>query len=128
MSLANVSLFQALDVWDELVMAYHENNGYGGDTAEIYIYRLMEHHPAIALANKDGAPDFAVETATESYQKATAALHELMCLFMKSWNCAISIMETREKGYEVSVGHEFRELMVKDPITHRVHIRVTACE
>lgn len=38
---SSISINQALDVWSDLSDAYHGCNGYGGDTAEIYAYRLQ---------------------------------------------------------------------------------------
>lgn len=38
---SSISINQALDVWSDLNDAYHGCNGYGGDTAEIYAYRLL---------------------------------------------------------------------------------------
>jgi len=40
-----MSMVQALSVWMELEDALHGENGYGGDTAEIYIYRFMAYRP-----------------------------------------------------------------------------------
>jgi hypothetical protein len=42
-----VSLDQLLGIWTELVEAMHGVNGYGGDTAEIYAYRLLRFDPRI---------------------------------------------------------------------------------
>lgn len=41
----NLSMTQALGLWEELVAAYHKKNGFGTDTAEIYLYRLMPCDP-----------------------------------------------------------------------------------
>jgi hypothetical protein len=37
----SLSIQQELLVWSELTAAYYGENKYGGDTAEIYAYRLM---------------------------------------------------------------------------------------
>lgn len=43
----NVSMIQALSVWSELEQAYYGDNGFGGDTAEIYAYRLARQTPHV---------------------------------------------------------------------------------
>jgi len=43
--LIEVPLIELLKLWGELVEAYHGKHGFGGDTAEIYAYRLQPYHP-----------------------------------------------------------------------------------
>jgi hypothetical protein len=45
-----MSVRQILSVWSDLVDAYYGKNGYGGDTAEIYAYRLLRDNPTRYLA------------------------------------------------------------------------------
>lgn len=45
-STEGLSMLQALGIWDDLLEAYHGVNRYGGDTAEIYGYRLSERCPS----------------------------------------------------------------------------------
>lgn len=40
---------QALSIWSELEQAYYGDNAYGGDTAEIYAYRLQPADPKMWL-------------------------------------------------------------------------------
>ena len=50
----NISVPQALDVYDDLVKAYHGENGYGGNVAEIYCYRLLPANPSAEAAIRAG--------------------------------------------------------------------------
>lgn len=36
----NINMFDLMDVWKDLIEAYHGVNSHAGDTAEIYGYRL----------------------------------------------------------------------------------------
>ena len=67
MSLSTISIDQALDVWSELEAAYYGENGYGGNTAELYVYRLMPRAP--------GGPD------PQAYLDANQALLHLLRRF-----------------------------------------------
>lgn len=44
----NLTSKQAIDIYDELIHCMNNNNGYGGDTAEIYAYRLWIYSPLLA--------------------------------------------------------------------------------
>lgn len=33
-----------IGIWDDLVQAYYDKNRYGGDTAEIYFYRIKSDY------------------------------------------------------------------------------------
>lgn len=41
----DLTINQALGVWSDLEQAYFGQNGFGGDTAEIYAYRLQPYNP-----------------------------------------------------------------------------------
>ena len=41
-----LSIVQLLSIWSDLEAAYHRHNGFGTDTAEIYLYRLMPWSPS----------------------------------------------------------------------------------
>ena len=45
----NLSLTQALGLWGDLVEAYHGVNPYGGDVAELYLYRFMRDCPSARM-------------------------------------------------------------------------------
>ena len=53
----HLSMSQALGLWSDLEQAYHGTNSYGGDEAELYLYRLMPNTPTakkIELIDKPG--------------------------------------------------------------------------
>lgn len=107
MSLETISMDQVLDVWTDLEAAYYGKNGYGGDTAEIYVYRLMPRIP-------NGAPD------DDDYLKANQALFSLLRRFQSMHSdAAISLYATRKDdgrplGSWLNGCHE----------AHRHHIRI----
>ena len=43
----NLSPQRLVDVWHELELAFYKENSYGGDTAEIYVYRLCDSRPGL---------------------------------------------------------------------------------
>lgn len=69
---------QAMDVLCDIFSAYLGKHGFGGRTAEIYVYRLMPHSPSWAHAPN-------CEIAREAHEKlihdANAALWELLGFF-----------------------------------------------
>jgi hypothetical protein len=77
---------QALDIWSELWQAYYGKNGYGGDTAEIYAYKLMPYSPTI---NLDG--DSFTDGNRVSYVKAQYSLYHIVIKFINDNNCTITI-------------------------------------
>lgn len=64
-----LSMVQLLSIWSDLEAAYYLQNGFGTDTAEIYMYRLM---PACPMAKHKGQYD--VEQIADS---SSALLHTL---------------------------------------------------
>ncbi len=105
MSLETISMDQALDVWSELEAAYYGKNGFGGDTAEIYVYRLMQGSPS---------PD------DDDYLRANQALFSLLRRFQAMHTDAvISLYATRKDD-----GRRFGTWVHKCQETHRHHIRI----
>lgn len=88
----NCTIRQAVGVWDELVNAYHGRNGYGGQTAEIYSYRLEEYSPSIHRCAGQ-IPDFLLEDAIKIATEAAQNLLELIKLFQESYDCDVFIYE-----------------------------------
>ena len=101
-----ISIDQALDVWSEFVDAYYGKNSYGGDTAEIYIYRLMPRTP--------GGPD------DDDYLRANQALSSLLLRFQSRYaDALISLYATRKDD-----GRRFGTWVHKCQESHRHHIRI----
>lgn len=74
----NASTTQALDVWTQLERAYYNDNSYGGDEAEIYVYRMI---PYSNLWGKGGP--FGKEVTQELTSQANADLLALFLRFAK---------------------------------------------
>lgn len=114
----NLSMVQALSLWSELEAAFFEENRFGGDTAEIYIYRAMAHSPSISRVDVDRAmsdtSSLIGENIREVYDAANVALHDLFVHFAK----------TRSARIEIE-GKELGEWLKTARFTHRIHVKVT---
>jgi len=120
MSLSSLSMDQALDVWSELVFAYLGKNGFGGDTAEIYIYRLCPQNPTIDLATKEFKETRVYQDAyKEHYQTANRALYELLRKFAHDFSCKVEIVMNQHET--IPIGSWFYKGELFD---HRVHVKV----
>ena len=106
MSLSTLSIDQVIDVWSELEAAYRGENGYGGDTAEIYVYRLMPRAP--------GSPD------PQAYLDANQALLHLLRRFEDLHpDAEITLYATRSDD-----GRPLGPWMGGCDEPHRHHIRI----
>lgn len=103
MSVNGYSTLQALEVWDDLVRAYHQRHPYGTDTAEIYAYRLLPHTPSLAIRPDDLAAGVS----------ASAALSDLLTLFTDRYTCE-AIVD----------GEWFDRTQGLPAQTHRWHVRI----
>lgn len=112
--LLTVNPLEMMKLWGELVECYHVVNGYGGDTAEIYAYRLMPYSPLIhSVALKDNVTTD--ERATEINSIAAGALVSLCEEFTQQYDCKITIDgETTKKWYS----------LYRDEFDHRCHVKV----
>lgn len=116
----NLGLNQILWLWSELEAAFYGKNGFGGDTAEIYIYRLMGNVPNVFGDERDEALaqlSARGESIREAYDRANASLYAVLAHFA----------ETREALIEID-GRELGDWLKTERFTHRVHVRVKACE
>ena len=104
-STEGLSMLQAIGIWDDLVEAYHGVNGFGGNTAEIYGYRLSERCPS-AEAGFPGSTD-------EGDGNATLRLKAVIRLFV----------ERRSDAKVVVDGIPWKKW--KGPLSHRCHVKVT---
>ncbi len=110
----NISMNQALSIWSELWRAYYGKNGFGGDTAEIYAYRLMPYEPVVASDN----PQFREtqlfkEHSNVAIVKATSSLYALLTKFQIDADCQITIDDK-----------EIDEWVKTEIFDHRCHVRV----
>lgn len=111
-----MSMEQALAIWSELERAYYDNNSYGGDTAELYLYRFMPYCPSIAhnTANVTERSGIVGDMAREAYDKANEALHDILVHFATIREANI-LVEDQELG----------PWLKKARYQHRVHVKVT---
>jgi hypothetical protein len=91
------STAQVLDVWMDLEDALRGENGFGGNTAEIYSYRLTEHRPSLTASGAIG--DEARSEAAAIASKNLKAILEHFTEYrhasiwvdgvqLKKWGCA----------------------------------------
>ena len=105
---------QALGVWSELEQAYYNDSSWGGDTAEIYIYRLMPYRPGCYKTVEDALNSPILgEDIKEEYRQANRDLHDLLVFFAQQRDVTITV-DDRELG----------KWLKKDFNTHRVHVKV----
>lgn len=107
----NLSMVQALSIWSELEAAYYGKNGFGGDTAEIYAYRLMPMSPSF---------DHRVEVRDEFNAQATRSLIALVEHFEETHECAVYVVLV--DGYE-----RVRKCLKQEgrSFEHRIHLHVS---
>jgi hypothetical protein len=108
----NLSLLQAMDVWGDLVEAYHGVNGYGGNVAEVYCYRLQPHNPT---ADQVSDSTLCRDAARLRALNANRSLHSLIVLFLETY------ADARVKLY----GRKFGPWLRRSDEDHRWHIEVS---
>ncbi len=109
---ANISTAQALDVIHDLYMALQGTNGYGGDTAEIYAYRLMPMSPGYTLSGDRGP--LMEEQAARLEREAAESLRWICDWFYERNTCLIHIDGLPFGQWMKTVGR----------FSHRVDVRV----
>ena len=101
---------EAMNIWGELVECYYDVHGYGGDTAEIYSYRLEPYTP----------------TAHNSSNESNSRLREV------SYNAAKSLaLIIKEFCHAYGCKAEVDEVIVEEwdrdicnYLSHRYHARI----
>lgn len=110
----NLSMVQALWIWSELVAAYYGKNGYGGDTAEIYEYRLLPNAPAF---DSDADGEFFAERRAELHKQAAESLRALVLHFEETHDCEVHVPFGSTSARASAVLSEMT-------FEHRIHLRV----
>lgn len=109
-----ISMAQALGIWSDLCAAYH-GKGWGGDTAEVYLYRLMPNDPSANLARAQGPKGGMSDAALHAQVRhANESLYELLDYFAEERNCRIEIN-----------GRDLGRWLMQAAFDHRVHVKVT---
>lgn len=109
--LLNASPLMIMELWEQLLDAEHGRNGYGGDTAEIYVTRFMMHSSTVTLDRMRGG-DLS-EGGREDYHEACRTLHALCRVF-----------EERRKVVVEMIEGPLDDLVGDRVFDHRVHLRV----
>lgn len=116
-----LSMIQALDVWQSLEDAYRRDASHG-DTAEIYLYRLMPYSPTVA-ANIGRETDsyMAKNAVAEAIQQANESLLSLLVHFAQKRDAIIEV-DRVEHGKLVFV--EIGDWLKSCGNGHRCNVRV----
>jgi hypothetical protein len=77
-----LSIEQALGIYDELIDCYHNKNGYGSDTAEIYTYRFLPMNPTYSQSWQKEKSIFE-DDILEMEKTAAKSLKEIIDIFIK---------------------------------------------
>lgn len=111
-----ISIEQALEIYDELHHALDGNNGFGGDVAEIYVFRLMPYSPSYSMHSEGKIWD---EENRMLEKKAAEDFHSLCHIFVKKHEASIQIdkIDLHEWIEKIRAG-EYR-------FFHRVHVKVS---
>jgi hypothetical protein len=120
-----LSIVQALSLWQSLEDAYRKEHNYGGDVAEIYVYRLMPRCP-LAEAYVGGGQKAPPSTLTgeegrKAIRDANESFHNLLAHFAKERNAIIEVEEYKDGKWVFS---EFGEFLKTFNEGHRWHVRV----
>jgi len=105
MSIAKISVRNALHLWTELDQAYFGVNSFGGTTAEIYAYRVVGRSPSRGHnAEWDKQEDL----------DAASALYEFLMEFKSHRNCKVKVND-------LPLGPWLK----REEFGHRVHVEIT---
>ena len=100
----NCTMRQAIGVWDELVNAYHDSNGYGGTTAEIYSYRLEEYSPGVHSARSE--LEMYREDAIRISKEAAKTLLWIIKMFKEKYDCDITVEDMTLSEWEEKLDND----------------------
>lgn len=109
-----LSMVQALSVWTHLEAAYHGKNGFGGDTAEIYMYLMQSNNPSAESARRGQGGGTCLKALHEQIQETNESLCALLKHFVESRSDIRIEVDGKEMGDWVKTAG----------FDHRVHVRV----
>lgn len=108
--LIELDMLSAMEIWGELVEAYHNLNGFGGNTAEIYAYRLQRFEPQ-AIEAIGGVKKHRDKLNQKTANQLAALIEE----FARQWECKILIDDQTPEAW-------LRQ--IQDGFNHRAHVKV----
>lgn len=120
----NLSLNQILSLWSDLEAAYWGKNGFGGDTAEIYSYRLMREDPR--RSSPSASDSLKQQAEQESALEAASSLFSLLKLFCEMHECAAFIETGYDREKRKDIVRRVGPWMKKTVQTHRWHIKIVS--
>jgi len=106
-----LSMEQALSLWSDLDDAFYKDNSFGGDTAELYVYRFMPSNPTVSSAQFGGMPSN--QWVEEAYVEAGETMVSFLSYYAKKRECEI-IVNDEKLGPWLATGQH----------RHRIHVRV----
>lgn len=98
--LIEIDSLELMHLWGELLECFHNVNGYGSDTAEIYAYRFQTKHDGLE-SHKE-----------EMYKDNSRKLVELLKLFCSEYECDCEV-----EGNKLINISEFK-------FSWRVHVKI----
>jgi len=114
---------ESVGIWYELECALEGKNGYGGDVAEIYAYRLLSGG---ATAIRD------MMTTPSTEEEARVAEMHVACVAAKNLTWLVRRFVELHAGVEIGIETDPRQFHMIDPraeefppFSHRVHVRVS---
>ena len=113
--LIEVSIIELLRLWGELVEAYHDKNGFGGNVAEIYAYRFQRYSQ---LAHLQPITKMGEEELHLISIKAGNALIALVEEFCSQYHCKAMIDEIEPDTWCRRLNSGLIEF------NHRVHVTI----
>lgn len=102
------SILESFKIWEELVTAYHSLNGFGGDTAEIYSYRLEPYTPSAHSTHNEAK-------IREVSIQAAKSLKDILEEFQQTHECDIFVDEIKLSKWSKAIEENMR---------HRYHVRI----
>ena len=103
----NLSPQRLVDVWHELELAFYKENSYGGDTAEIYVYRLCDSRPGLFMGG-------GFQTEKECGEEAAQNLFYVLKMFLtKRSKCKVTVNDK-----------EYGDWLLTTPLYYRCHVKV----
>lgn len=109
--LLEVNQLELMRLWAELNEAWHGINNYGGDTAEIYSYRLQPYSP---MAHGPGKTEIGNIERRILCDNAANALVNLVEMFCDEYNCTATIDDIPPRKWQ----YEFTAF------DHRAHVKI----
>lgn len=92
-AILTVPTHQLLQLWGELVEAYHGVHGFGGHVAEIYAYRLMPYTPICHSDVLLHDSKLFRDAERDTQMKTGAAFVQLCSYFREVYRCTILLDE-----------------------------------